>query len=171
MADVDEAIVNLKMAIGEVDRALQDNASLEDRAHWLRALEWRRDDEYGAYQQLAFVIAGLKRSMAGQVPYGDHVTIDGVGVLTYSSSGGKTTWDWPGLVPVLAAQVADEVFDRETGEIPPLAVVCEKAIDAFGDVVGMTPSKSGRKTKLQERGIDPKLYVETVDAEPSVRIK
>jgi hypothetical protein len=90
-------------------------------------------------------------------------------VLTYARRGGTTKWAWPELLPILSAQIADEVFDRTSGEIPPLAIVCEKAMTALGDVVGLTPSKSGRKQALEKRGIDPKKYVTTENSEPSVR--
>lgn len=168
------ALHDLRCAIAGLDRVIEADANeseLADLAWLLKDLDNTRGDftDRGLYQQLAQVISMLKATIAKRLPYGEDVTVEGVGVLRYASSGGKTTWDWPGLVPVLAAQIADEVFDRETGEVPPLAVVCERAIDAFGDIVGLTPSKSGRKTALKSRGIDPKKFVTTTDAEPSVR--
>lgn len=167
---VQDALANLGRAIAEVDRALEAHAALNDRAAWLKALDWSRGiEDKGLYQQLAVVVASLKARLAAQMPYGEDVTVPGVGTLTYANSGGSTKWNWPRLVPVLAAQIADEVFDRETGEIPPLAVVCERAINAFGEIVSLTPSKKGKTTALEARGLDPKQFVTTTDAEPSVR--
>lgn len=169
---VGDALANLAHAINEVDRVLAEpGATLTDQAEWLKVLDWTRGDftQRGLYQQLAMVISSHKSRMAGQMPYGEQVEVPGVGVLTYSSSGGKTTWDWPALVPVIAAQVADEVVDPATGVVPPVAVICERGMDALGDVIGLTPSKQGRKNKLKDRGLDVKRYVTTTDAEPSVR--
>ena len=163
LSDLGSSIIALSRALDEAD------ATLERRAEWLSALEPKRFSGDGLYRQLAVVIAGLKRQMAGQIPFGEQVEIDGLGVLTYASSGGSTKWNWSALKPVLAAQIADEVFDRETGEIPPLAVVCERAINAFAEIVSLTPSKKGKTTEIAKRGLDPKEFVTTTDAEPGVR--
>lgn len=171
---VDIALQNLGSAISELGQALDNaEASLEQRAHWLAALEPKRGSEHdGLYKQLAVVTAALKAQMARQMPYGQEVEVEGVGVLTYSSTGGSTKWNWSALKPVLAAQIADEVYAQaaaDDGNVPPLAVVCERAINAFGDVVSLTPSKKGKTTALKARNLDPHDYVTTTDAEPSVR--
>lgn len=162
------AIANLGQAINELDLALAVDAQLDDRARWLKVLEHSGD---GLYQQLAMVVANLKSLMAKQMPFGEDVEVQGAGLLTYSRRSGSKVWKWSALLPVLAAQIADEVFDQETGEIPPLAIVCERAMTRLGDVIGLTPSKQGRTGELEKRHIDVKKYVVTEGGEPSVRFK
>ena len=172
--EVDAALFDLGRAISHLGQAIDATADVEDitlerRAEWLSALEPKRGSEHiGLYKQLATVTAEVKRQIAGRLPFGEQVETSS-GVLKYSGSGGSVSWDWPKLKPVLAAQIADEVFDRETGEIPPLAVVCERAINAFGDIVSLTASKRGKTSALEARGLKVKDYVTTTGAEPSVR--
>lgn len=167
---VDLALADLGSAINALDRAFREaDATLEQRAHWLAALEPKRSQGDGLYRSLAIVIAGLKSQMASQMPYGQDVEVEGVGVLTYSSTGGSTKWNWSGIVPLLAAQVADEVVDPVDGSVPPRHAICEQAMHALGEVVSLTPSKSGKKGALKARNIDPAEYVTTTDSEPSVR--
>lgn len=74
--------------------------------------------------------------------------------LVISRSGASPQWNGRETARRVAAQVADEVYDRDTGEVPPLGVVCATVADAIVDCAGLTPSKAWRKDSLRARHID-----------------
>lgn len=87
----------------------------------------------------------------------DHRTVEvpGVGRMRINNPP-KKRYDGDKLLSRLAARISDEVFDKETGEVPPLAVVCEKVARATAQATGsLTPSFAGwRVGALKEHGID-----------------
>lgn len=91
------------------------------------------------------------------------VAVDGCPPVVRETGGKRTKWDGTGLRSVLAAQVADEVVDRSTGEVPPLATVTARAMEVVAECAGLNvPSASWRVTPLKARGINPSLFCEYV---------
>ena len=167
---VNEALANLGFAINEVDQLLAKDATLEERAHWLRALDTPID---GLYQQLAQVRDNLKTNMAKQMPRGEDVETS-AGTLTWTKVGKKESWDWPLLLPRIASRISDDIFHETAeggGEVPPLAVIAERACRALGNVIGLTPSKAGRKGEIEKLGLDANHYITSEGGTPSVRFK
>lgn len=87
------------------------------------------------------------------------VAVPGLGSLKVNNPP-KKRYDGDLLLSRLAARVSDEVFDRETGEVPPLPVVCEKVARATAEATGsLTPSFAGwRVGALAQHGIDLKDF-------------
>lgn len=86
------------------------------------------------------------------------VAVEGVPPLVRETRGKGAEWDHEGLRAVLAAQVADEMVDRATGEVPPLGVIVARAMEALAETFGITPSAAWRSGALKARGIDPSAF-------------
>lgn len=98
------------------------------------------------------------------------VTVPGVGTIAPSKSGGATRWDGPALASKLAARVADEGYDSETGSMKPLGVVCNEVAQELVACAGLdTQSQTWRAGALEERNIDPDTYRDKSGGTPSVR--
>jgi hypothetical protein len=71
-----------------------------------------------------------------------------------------TRYDVRAVCSALAARVADEVVDRETGEIPPIGVIAEKvAFEVAQATGGLAPSATWQKEALARHGLERDRYV------------
>lgn len=98
------------------------------------------------------------------------VAVPGLGSMKVNNLP-KKRYDNDRLLSLLAARVSDEVYDKESGEIPPLAVICEKVARATAEATGaLTPAYAGWRVKafkkhgidlkdheIEERGTNPKV--------------
>lgn len=117
------------------------------------------DREPGATQRLADVRDRLGAILAKRVPYRRTLTFDGLGVLGATKKGKTYDWDGTRIAAVVAAQVADEVVDPATGEVPPVGAIAHAAAMAVVECAGLdAPSKSWRSTSLGQRGIEADDY-------------
>ncbi|MFA9269211.1 MAG: hypothetical protein ACEQSX_00415 [Baekduiaceae bacterium] len=87
------------------------------------------------------------------------IAVPGIGSVRINNTP-KKRYEGDLLLSRLAARVSDEVVDRESGEVPPLAVICEKVARATAEATGsLTPSFVGwRVGELKKHGIDLKDY-------------
>lgn len=84
----------------------------------------------------------------------------------------KTRTDGKRLAHVVAARTADEVVDPETGEYPPLGVVCAKVADELMACAGIdNASHSWRSGELKKRGITLSQFTTSEPGNPSVVIR
>lgn len=133
---------------GEHRVALREPAIAQAHAT-LKVIEHQRKQAQAVEGRLRLLLDALhdKRTIA----------VPGLGKLKVNNPP-KKRYDNDRLLSVLAARVSDEVHDRATGEIPPLAVVCEKVARATAEACGaLTPSYAGwRVGVMKEHGIDLK---------------
>lgn len=67
----------------------------------------------------------------------------------------KVRYDVRRVVSALAARLADEVVDQESGEVPPVGVIAETVATAVAEATGsLAPSAKWNKTPLAQHGID-----------------
>jgi hypothetical protein len=123
-------------------------------------------------QHLTLLESVLAAVVVERTPFGatpEDRTFPGIG--TYEIRGGKTRsrFDNERIISRLAAHLADtaRMPDRDTGEIPPPAVVAQRTCEWFAGAVGAgTPGfKAWRTGKLKEAGINPDDV--TLESEPS----
>ena len=165
----------LQRDIVALDRLMECDSGIEfcfeDLARIYNALDRSGDHCPGLTQQLAAVRDRFREGAAAQYPRGEGaVVVDGAGVLELCSVGAKDVWEGPLLVKTIAARLADEATDRETGEIMPPGVLAEKVATAIIDVAGLdTKSQTFRKGKVTSYGLLPGDYVERESGRLSVR--
>lgn len=145
--------------------------SFNDLAVIFAALDRAGDHFPGLTQQLAAVRDQVRHRAAHAYPRSEtQVTLSGVGVLELCRAGKTTRWEGPRLAHHLAARVADEGVDRESGETLPLGVLCERVADVIVDAAGLdAASKAWRKTSVERYGLDPGEFSESSGGTLSVR--
>lgn len=91
------------------------------------------------------------------------------GYIAESYQGGSWVMDSKRLAPIIAMRAAEQAsFDRETGEVRPIAVVVEAAVEALLEACNL--DRNWRMTKLKEHGIDPAGYGERSQGKPSLKL-
>lgn len=92
-------------------------------------------------------------ALDGMLARGEVITVRGKDWRVSASA--NVRHDVERVCSVLAARVADEVVDADTGEVPPVAVIAEKVARATAAATGaLTPSAKWRSGALKDHGID-----------------
>ena len=121
-------------------------------------------------REVADTEAKLVTFLADILP-GGGLGVPGVGLVEAKKSASKKRTDGRRLALVVAARLADEVVDRETGEIPPLSVVCQRVAEELVVTAGLdNESHAWRSGELKKRGIDVAKFVETEGGKTNILI-
>lgn len=109
-------------------------------------------------------------TMAAMDRTGTTEAITSAGTLIKTSGREKKRYDHARIVSTLAARMADELTDRETGERAPLAVVCETVAREMANATGATaPSFTGwRAGVLKSHGMNVHSYCDHEDGTPKL---
>lgn len=164
---VEAAIIALDNALSEA-LAADEPPTFEE---W--AATYRRLDRpmRGLTQQLAAVRDRARSACRKACPRGpQQITVEGVGTLERCTSGATTSWQGRSIAMVLAARIADEAIDRDTGEVMPPGALAERVALAIVACAGLdAASKSWRKTDLGRFGIPADTYSTKSGGTPSIR--
>lgn len=168
-AQIERAISKFDAILDEALRADDESRpTFEDLAGVLKRLD---QSGKGLTQQLAIVRDRVRSACAKCFPRRPGpIVVEHVGTLDRCLTGATTDWEGKQLALVVAARVADECVDPESGEVLPVGVICEKVALAIVACAGLdAASKQWRKTDLGRFGIDPKSYSTTRGGQSSVR--
>lgn len=112
--------------------------------------------------------AANQRIMALTAP-GQVVQVPGAGQARHEVAS-KKRHHGDRLALRLAARVADEAYDRETGERLPPAVLCERTALELVAVFGLAnTSQQFRAGQVKQRGMKPGEFIDYADGEATVR--
>jgi hypothetical protein len=168
-SDVRRSLEHVRYVVGDLGRLL-DEMRFSELAELLRAVDRPRE---GVIQQWTTLRDDVVRALRGSWPSREkREVVEGVGVLEKVTTSSTVTWDGERVAYVVAAQVADDAVDRETGEIKPPGVIAHEVASALIECAGLDAgSKQWRKGALRERGIDPDSFSERRGGRPGVRLE
>lgn len=172
-SDIRKILARLQRDVSALGKAMaQEELDFNESARLLAALDrtggpGRRE---GLTQQLT-TLRDLARSRCAQeFPRADkQALVIGAGTLERSNLGAKRVWEGAHLARTLASRVADEGYDRETGETLPLGVVCDRVAEVLINCAGLdTASQTWRKGEVERYGLVPRDFYEDSGGRPSV---
>lgn len=143
-------------AIGDEPTVTSVAAALDDLRSFKRELNARESE--------------LEAFLADILP-GGGLAIPGVGLVEVKTGASKKRTDGRRLAQLVAARLSDELVDKETGEVPPLGVVCGRVAEELIVTAGLdNASHNWRSGELKRRGIEVGKYVESEGGKTSVVI-
>lgn len=119
------------------------------------------------------VRAAITERLLAEHPMGGELELEGIGTLRISKGSRRPQRDNDRICSALAARLADEVIDRDTGEVPPVSVIADRVAREVAEAAGaLTPSYTGwRKGAMKAHGIDlDEFETGAKRTAPSVRI-
>ncbi len=121
---------------------------------------------------LAMLESELVTYLARHLPPGGG-EVEGVGFLEVKRGAERKRWDGQRLLSVLIARGADEYgFDKETGEVVPIAVLAQRLAEDLAECAGLDRESHGwRATQLKKRRLDPDQFCTKEGSKVSVIIR
>lgn len=161
-ATLDQSLREFATLVEEELDALQENIDFPEAAQVFDAINL-------CITELGTVRRKLARHLAESTD-AKRTEVEGLGVVEVNWNKPRRGWDWPLLVSAIVARATDEpatLFDPESGEVLPPAVIGENIARVLVACVGLSYGKAGGLLKL---GLERDSYCILGDWEPQVKV-